>query len=35
MSIKLKVENTVRWRWIKDASDRDVSYKILTVKSIC
>ncbi|KAJ6624948.1 Leo1-like protein-domain-containing protein [Mycena sp. CBHHK59/15] len=23
MSIKLKVENTVRWRWIKDADDRD------------
>jgi RNA polymerase-associated protein LEO1 len=25
MSIKLKVENTVRWRWTKDAEDRDVS----------
>ncbi|KAJ7257942.1 Leo1-like protein-domain-containing protein [Mycena haematopus] len=23
MSIKLKVENTVRWRWTKDAEDRD------------
>ncbi|KAJ7460627.1 RNA polymerase II-associated protein [Mycena latifolia] len=23
MSIKLKVENTVRWRWTKDADDRD------------
>lgn len=27
MSIKLKVENTVRWRWIKDDSDRDVSLR--------
>ncbi|KAJ7173774.1 RNA polymerase II-associated protein [Mycena filopes] len=25
MSIKLKVENTVRWKWTKDAQDRDVS----------
>ena len=25
MSIKLKVENTVRWRWVKDADGRDVS----------
>lgn len=25
MSIKLKVENTVRWRWTKDADDQDVS----------
>ncbi|KAJ7288411.1 RNA polymerase II-associated protein [Mycena rebaudengoi] len=24
MSIKLKVENTVRWRWTKDADDRDI-----------
>ena len=24
MSIKLKVENTVRWRWIKDSSGQDV-----------
>ncbi|KAJ7089673.1 RNA polymerase II-associated protein [Mycena belliarum] len=24
MSIKLKVENTVRWRWTKDAEDRDL-----------
>jgi RNA polymerase-associated protein LEO1 len=24
MSIKLKVENTVRWRWTKDASGQDV-----------
>ena len=25
MSIKLKVENTMRWRWNKDAGGRDVS----------
>ena len=25
MSIKLKVENTVRWRWLKDESGHDVS----------
>jgi RNA polymerase-associated protein LEO1 len=25
MTIKLKVENTVRWRWIKDKSEKDVS----------
>jgi RNA polymerase-associated protein LEO1 len=29
MSIKLKVENTVRWRWTKDAEDRDVSVACL------
>lgn len=26
MSIKLKVENTLRWRWTKDANGQDVSY---------
>jgi len=25
MSIKLKVENTMRWRWTKDKSGEDVS----------
>lgn len=25
MSIKLKVENTLRWRWIKDGFGQDVS----------
>jgi Leo1-like protein len=25
MGIKLRVENTVRWRWTKDKDDRDVS----------
>lgn len=25
MSIKLKVENTVRWRWVKDQHGQDVS----------
>lgn len=25
MSIKLKVENTVRWRWVKDPQGQDVS----------
>jgi len=25
MSIKLKVENTLRWRWIKGAQGNDVS----------
>lgn len=25
MSIKLKVENTVRWRWVKDEFGNDVS----------
>lgn len=26
MSIKLKVENTVRWRWVKDEHAQDVSH---------
>ena len=25
MLVKLRVENTVRWRWTKDAEGRDVS----------
>ena len=25
MTIKLKVENTVRWRWVKDEQGHDVS----------
>lgn len=25
MTIKLKVENTVRWRWVKDEQGQDVS----------
>lgn len=25
MSIKLKVENTVRWKWTKDGAEQDVS----------
>lgn len=29
MSIKLKVENTVRWRWIKDEFGQDVSACLL------
>lgn len=28
MSIKLKVENTVRWRWTKDENGQDVSCHI-------
>jgi RNA polymerase-associated protein LEO1 len=28
MSIKLKVENTLRWRWIKDESGADVGAKL-------
>lgn len=28
MSIKLKVENTVRWRWLKDELGRDVSRRL-------
>lgn len=31
MSIKLKVENTVRWRWIKDDFGQDVSACLLTL----
>ena len=31
MSIKLKVENTVRWRWIKDEFGQDVSACLLTL----
>jgi hypothetical protein len=26
MTIKLKVENTIRWRWIKDEFGNDVSF---------
>jgi RNA polymerase-associated protein LEO1 len=29
MTIKLKVENTVRWRWFKDASGKDVGNILL------
>lgn len=29
MSIKLKVENTLRWRWAKDEDGQDVSLVIL------
>ena len=29
MSIKLKVENTLRWRWTKDEDGQDVSLVIL------
>jgi hypothetical protein len=31
MSIKLKVENTVRWRWIKDEFGQDVSACLITL----
>jgi RNA polymerase-associated protein LEO1 len=34
MTIKLKVENTVRWRWIKDENGRDVSYNHGVTSSI-
>lgn len=34
MSIKLKVENTVRWRWVKDANGQDVS-SLTTLCSRC
>lgn len=34
MSIKLKVENTVRWRWLKDANGQDVS-SLITSYSHC
>ena len=33
MSIKLKVENTVRWRWTKDEYGQDVSARLLTLPS--
>lgn len=33
MSIKLKVENTVRWRWIKDEFGQDVSARLLALTS--
>jgi RNA polymerase-associated protein LEO1 len=26
MTIKLKVENTVRWRWVKDEHGQDVNF---------
>ena len=29
MTIKLKVENTVRWRWVKDENGQDVSVATL------
>ena len=29
MTIKLKVENTVRWRWVKDENGQDVSATLL------
>jgi RNA polymerase-associated protein LEO1 len=28
MTIKLKVENTLRWRWIKDEMGNDVSHAV-------
>ena len=31
MTIKLKVENTLRWRWAKDALGQDVGYPPLRV----
>lgn len=31
MTIKLKVENTVRWRWSKDEFGQDVSLRIYGV----
>lgn len=33
MSIKLKVENTVRWRWAKDESGQDVSDSLTTPRT--
>lgn len=33
MSIKLKVENTVRWRWLKDKSGNDVSPRLCSQHS--
>lgn len=32
MTIKLKVENTMRWRWAKDENGVDVSPPLLLVK---
>ena len=31
MSIKLRVENTVRWRWTKDENGRDVSQQEILI----
>lgn len=33
MTIKLKVENTVRWRWVKDENGQDVSTGVLLLYS--
>lgn len=33
MSIKLKVENTVRWRWAKDEFGQDVSDSLTTPRT--
>ncbi len=33
MSIKLKVENTVRWRWTKDENGRDVSMAFISIRT--
>lgn len=34
MSIKLKVENTIRWRWTKDKNGQDVSQLYLSYSSL-
>ena len=34
MTIKLKVENTVRWRWLKDQDGQDVSPTFLNESQI-
>jgi len=34
MTIKLKVENTVRWRWIKDANGRDVCFFLRQLQTL-
>lgn len=31
LSIKLEVENTVRWRWVKGENGEDVSFPIPTI----
>ena len=34
MSIKLKVENTVRWKWVKDEQGQDVSRWLIYPSSV-
>lgn len=31
MAVKLRVENTIRWRWVKDETGEDVSGRLIPI----